>query len=211
MANLSIWISEDFELPSGSGLGFYGDGGFGSPVPINGFQGRTFMTTPDGGAEGFEANNCKLYGGGSWSGVGGVSGVIVGQTGNGIALRNLPNFLATLNIRFEHNEAVRTQNVEMAVHDGVDVENDPSGLICYGAEVVHPSPLQTDTGEGDSSWVPVHGINTLGLADSPGASGAYTNVVLHSDTRHDWYVAMSASPTTPNDKQFGFTVTLEYL
>ena len=212
MATISVWCSEDFELPAGSGLGFYGDAGFGAPVSLNGFQGRTFMTTPNGDAEGFEANNCKLCSAGAWSGVGGVSGVIVGQTGDGIFLRNLPNYLATLNLRFEHSQSIRTQNAVLYVHDGSNKAHDPSGLIAYCAELIHPTPQQTDLGDGDGYWSPVHGTTAaLGLADSPGMSGAFAGVPLHVDRRHDWFVAMSCSPTSPNDKAFGFSFELEFI
>jgi len=212
MAQISIWGADDFEIPSASGLGFFGDAGFGQPVPLRSFPGHTFVVTPNGQNQGFEINNCKLYGGGSFSGIAGVSGVIVGQSSNGILLRNLPNYLATLNLRFTHTSAVLVQNALFAVHDGVNESNDPSGLIAYCAEIIHPDELQTTLGDGDETWIPVHGsASILGLSDSPGISGLYTNVALHADTRHDWYVAISPSPSSPNDKSFGYTFSLEYL
>jgi hypothetical protein len=212
MAAISIWVSEDFELPEGSGLGFYGDAGFDAPVPLGQFQGRTFVTNSSGTVEGFECNNTKLYAGGSFSGVAGVSGVIVGQAGSGIPLRSLPNFLATLNIRFAHDEAVRTQNATVYIHDGITRSASPSGLRCYCAEIIHPDQVQSPTGTGEEAWIEAHGEDSvIDLIDSPGTSGLRSDGALTVDTRHDWYLAISATPTIPGDKQYGFTVELNYI
>jgi hypothetical protein len=67
---------------SGSGLGFYGDAGFGYSIPVNSFNGRTFITDSTGTAQGPEVDNNRYAG---------VSTVIVGQAGSGINLRQLPN------------------------------------------------------------------------------------------------------------------------
>lgn len=212
MALISVWVSEDFELPEGSGLGFYGDAGFDDPVTLGQFQGRTFVTDASGAVQGFECNNTKLYAGGSFSGINGVSGVIVGQVGNGILLRNLPNFLATLNIRFTHDAPVRAQNAKFYVHDGADKNNSPSGLACYCAEIIHPGLLQTDVGTGDATWTQVYGSGSvLGLIDAPGTSGLRPDGPLTVDTRHDWFVAISACPTQPGSRSYGFTAELEYI
>jgi hypothetical protein len=212
MDSISVWVSEDFELPEGSGLSFYGDAGFDAPVPLGQFQGRTFMTDASGVWQGFECNNCKLYGGGSFSGVNGVSGVIVGQVGNGIPLRNLPNFLATLNIRLTTDEPVRAQNGKLYVHDGVNQNNPPSGLDCYCAEIRHPSQSQADIGEGDPVWTQVGGSSSvLGLIDSPGPSGLRPEGSLTVAARHDWYVSLSCCPARPGNRMYAFTFECEYL
>lgn len=212
MAVTSVWVAEDMELPSGYALGFYGDSGFGANVPISQFQGRTFVVNPTGAMEYFEANNCKLLASGSWSGVDGVSGVIIGQVGDGISLRNLPNYLATLNFRFEHTTPVRTTNAKLIVHNGFEIGVAPSGLTVYAAELIHPDTSQATVGSGDASWEQIGGSGVpLGLVDSPGVSGLYAGVLLYTGTRHDWYVAMSCIPTLPNDKTFGFTFQLEYI
>ena len=211
-ATISVWVSEDFDFPTASGLGFYGDLGFATPVALGEFQGRTFVTNPAGSVEGFECNNTKLCQTGGWSGITGVSGVIVGQTGNGISLRNLPNYLATFNLRLVADSQVRAQNAKLTVFDGQSVARNPSGLNFYAAEITHSSRLQTEEGTGDPVWINVHGSTaTLGLIDTPGASGLRPNGDLTVDTRHDWYVAASCSPITPGDKQFAMLFEVDYL
>jgi hypothetical protein len=213
MADISIWINNQTSLAVGSGIGFYGDSGFGSPVGIGSFQGRTFITDPSGLTNGIECNNNKLTigVGGSLSGINGTSGVIFGQVGDGIPLRNLPNYMASLNIRFEHVEAVRTQNAAMYIYDGNVLSHDPSGLLCYCSEIIHTSTSQDNTGTGDEIWSWVHGSESLGLIDTPGTSGLRPNGDLTIDTRHDWYVAISCTPNTPNSKLFGLAVEVEYI
>lgn len=209
--DISMWVSEDFDFPLGSGLGFYGDQGFGAVVPLKQFQGRTFITNPVGVDQGFEANNCKLCTTGGWSGVAGISGVIVGQVGSGIALLNLPNYLATFNVRVLSDDPIQAQNARITFFDGEDLANAPSGLDFYAAEIRHAGQLQTETGLGDQVWTHVHGSGApLNLVSSPGTSGYRLNGVLTTDTRHDWYVAASCSPNTPGNKQFAMLVELEY-
>ena len=210
-ATIRMWVSEDFDFPTASGLGFYGDDGFDSAVPLRSFQGHTFVTNPAGDDQGFEANNCKLCVTGGWSGVTGVSGVIVGQLSNGIALDNLPNYLSTFNVRLVADAAVQVQNARIYFFDGEDLSHAPSGLDFYAAEIRHTSRLQTDVGDGDQVWTSVHGTTApLSLVNSPGTSGLRPNGDLTVDTRHDWYVAVSCSPNTPGSKQFSMLVELEY-
>lgn len=212
MASLKIYLGQDFVLPDGNAIGFFGPDGFGNPIDLNDFNGRTYVTNSTGSTEVFEADNCQLTTQGSWSGVGGASGVIIGQAGSGINILRLPNHLATMNIRFIHNESVRVQNGNLFVFDGVDQNNPPSGLDVFCAEIIHTEQAQTLTGTGDSIWQEIGGSgNELGLIDSPGTSGLRPAGPATEDTRHDWYAAMSIRPTTPNDKTFGFGVSLEFI
>lgn len=212
MANLDIYLAENFQLPSSSGIGFFGEDGFGDSIDLNAFNSRTFVTNSSGTVEGFEADNCKLTTQGSWSGVGGVSGVIIGQTGSGIHIRSLPNYLATINVRFTHTESVRTQNANLFVYDGVTQTTAPTGIDVFCAEIIHTDEEQTQNGTGDSIWQEIGGSGSeLGLISSPGTSGLRPLGPATEDTRHDWYVAMSVRPTTPNNKTFGFGVSFEFI
>jgi len=206
--SVSIYLGENQLLPDGSGIGFYGDDGFGSPVLIGQFNGRTFVTNSVGTEEGFECNNIKRIS---------SSGLIHGQTGSGIKLTDLPNTLASLNIRFEHPSSVRTLSAKVYIYDGSisgttpNINNDPSGLTCYCAEIRHPSEVQDDVGLGDSTWIDTHGSTFLNLISSPGTSGLRPNGSLTLDTRHDWYVAISVTPEEFGDKQFGLYFETEFL
>jgi len=204
MAALSIHIAEtDVNIGTGEALGFFGPDGFGDPIVIGEYNGRTFITTPSGTSEYEECDNCKYLS---------SSGVIVGQTGNGIHLQQLPNYLATINIRFTHTSDVLVQNASMTVYEDADLLDTPDGLTVYAAEIIHTSKIQDGTGTGDSAWIEMQGSSqTLTLVDSPGTSGLSPSGPATQDDRHDWYVAMTLTPTTPGDKTFGFKVDLEYV
>jgi hypothetical protein len=51
----------------------------------------------------------------------------------------------------------------------------------------------------------------LNLVDSPGVSGLSPLGPATTATRHDWYVALSVSPTIPGDATFKFRVDLEFI
>jgi len=208
MATISVYTGEDQLLPEGSGLGFFGDDGFGAPILIGEYGGRTFITDVSGTVAGFECNNNKKIS---------TSGVIHGQSGSGILLVSLPNTLASINVRFINSFAVRTQSAKFYVYDGgmsgllPNYYADPSGLTCYCAQVRHTDESQVPNGGGNSLWQDIHGVTHLALVSSPGASGFRPDGSFTTDTRHDWYVALSPTPTYPGNKMFGMYFELEYL
>lgn len=204
MSEIDIYYAEtDVKIETGEALGFFGPDGFGDPLSLSEYNGRTFITTPTGSTAYEECDNCRKIS---------SSSVIVGQTGSGINIRNLPNYLATINLRFTHPEAVLIQNARLIAFDGNDQTISPIGLDVYGAEIIHTSRLQTTTGTGDTSWGQMEGSGIqLDLVDSPGISGISPLGPATTDLRHDWYVALSAVPTTPGDKQFSLRADLEYI
>ncbi len=209
MADLRFYAGEDFSIDdlSGSGLGFYGDGGFAFTVSVSSWQGRTFITNSNCTTQGAEVDNIKYLNLGSG---------IIGQTGSGVGLTVIPNYLATLNIRFTHSSAVQVQNPEVRIYDRSNVNNPASGVTCAVAEIIHPSITQTNNGSGDTTWSFLTGSSvTLSLAPSPGVSGHYAGNGSNStraDTVHDWFLAISASPDSIGSKtQFGLYMSLEYL
>jgi hypothetical protein len=190
-------------------MGFYGNDGIGSPIVVGGFNGRTFVTDPSGTIHGFEANNNKRIS---------SSGLIYGQIGSGINLLQLPNTLATLNLRFSHTSSVSTQSAAFYVYDGTlsdgvpNKNNDPSGLTAWCAEVRKTDNKQdVSNGLGDSTWQDIHGSTSLSLISSPGTSGLRPDGSFTVDTRHDWYIAMSVSPDEFGDKVFGILMEVEFL
>ncbi len=205
MAEIQFWAGEGLNINnlSGSGLGFYGDSGFGYSIPVGSYNGRTFITDSTGTSEGPEADNCKYLT---------TSTLVVGQTGSGINLRQLPNYLSTLNIRFVHGSAVQVQNVKMYGYDRVSKLNDPSGVTLYAAQIIHPNPTQVLEGSGSTTWVDIKGdTTTISLTSGPGTSGLSPNGTGTSDARHDWYVALTATPTSVGAKEFSAWFELEYL
>lgn len=208
MATLSIYLGEDQLLPDDLGIGFFGNDGFGAPVIIGEYNGRTFVTNTSGTSENFECNNTKFLH---------ASGTILGQTGSGILLTELPNHLATFNVRFGHPQSVRAASPKLYIYDGTETddepnkENDPSGLTCYCAEIRHTGVIQDDTGLGDIQWMNIHGSTFLSMVESPGTSGIRPYGIYTYDTRHDWYVAMTVTPTLHGNKQFGMYFELEFV
>ena len=209
MAQADIYLGEDVLLTAGLGVGFFGDAGFGAPILVGEFNGRTFVTDASGVSEGFEANNNKRLG---------ADTVINGQEGSGIDLTQLPNSLATINIRFQNAVAVRTLAPKFYIFDGTfDGSGIPNfttaqtGLTMWCAELLHTDEEQTDTGTGDSSWLDINGSTFLSLIDSPGELGLRPGGSFTTDTRHDWYIAMSCAPTELGDKAFGLYFAVEFL
>lgn len=188
---------------SASGLGFYGDAGFAASVQVGAWQGRTYITNADGSAQGPEADNVKYLNPGSG---------ILGQVGSGLLLRTIPNHQSTLNVRFTHDTPVRVQNGEIRIFDrNLPATRPASGVTTKTAEIIHPGRTQVNNGSGDTTWRTPGGTGVVQpLTPSPGMSGLFPNgpAVL----RHDWYMAISASPDTIGSKtQYGLYAQLEYL
>ena len=189
----------------GSGLGFYGSG-FGTSVPVGSYQDTTYATDSTGVTQGPQGNNVK------WRHAN--SGEVAGSTV--LDLQKIPNYQATLNIRFTHASAVEVQNVEARIYDRSSINAGAVGVTTKMAELIHISDSQANTGSGDSAWItPVGSSVTVTLAQCPGTSGwwaAAGATSTYSDDRHDWYVAISASPDSIGSKtEYGLYVSLEYL
>jgi len=202
MAESIDFYSNNIEI-GGSGIGFFGSAGFGSSVAVGEYQSSTYITNGNGTVQGAEINNVKYVHPSS-----GLSGAST------LTLRNIPNYKATLNVRFTSTSPVKTQNVQVRIYDRSNINNSPSGVTTKVAEIIHPSTSETGLlGSGSSTWSTLAGSGTiLSLANSPGSSGLSPSGVNTVDTRHDWYLALSASPDSIGSKtQYGFWIQLEYL
>jgi hypothetical protein len=211
MALISFFIPsipQSINNLSGSGLGFYGAGGFGAAVGVGTYQGRTFITDSTGAAQGPEGNNVQ------WAH---PSSGILGQAGSALNLRVIPNYQSTLNVRFTHSSAVNVQNVQVQTYDRFSISNAASGVTTQIAEIVHPDNNQNNTGSGSTVWAKFNFTNpgsSMLLSRSPGASGLYagTQTQVRADVQHDWYLGISASPDSIGSKtQYGLYVYMEYL
>jgi hypothetical protein len=208
-AQINFLAGQNFAIQnlSGSGLGFYGDAGFGASVQVGAWQGHTFITDGAGVNQGPEVNNVKYLNAGSG---------ILGQSGSGVALTAIPNYQATLNVRFTYDTPVKVQNAQLFIYDRVNPNNPASGVTTAVAEVIHPAPTQTNNGSGNTTWTFPAGSGTvLALSNSPGTSGLYAgngSNSLWTDTQHDFYLCLSASPLSIGSKsQYGLYVSLNYL
>lgn len=191
---------------SNSGLGFYGSGNFGASVAVGAYQDNTYITDSAGAQNGGSVNNIKY--------IGANSGQI--PVGNTLNLLDIPNSKATINIEFSNSSAVQARNVQLVIYDRNNTANAASGVVTQVVELLHPSLTMSGLlGSGNSSWATPAGVTYLSLAQSPGTSGLMAGngtTSVTPDVLHDWYVAMSASPSTIGSKtSYGLYISLEYL
>ena len=210
MALLKFYVDtgNDFDIDtSGSGLGFFGSGGFGRSVAVGAYQENTYVTDGNGATQGPSVNNVKY--------VHANSGELDGSTT--LNLQHIPNWRSTLNVRFTHTSAVQVQNAEVCIYDRTSLGSGAVGVTTWLAEILHPSVVESGSlGSGDTSWEQAEGTGSAkAMADSPGISGLYAlngTGSVHSGQIHDWYLCLSASPDTIGAKtQYGLYFSLEYL
>lgn len=214
MAELSFLatngVSQAINNLSGSGLGFYGTS-FGQSVNVGSWQGSTYITNSAGSALGPQVANVKFAHNSSG---------IVGSNTDPTNLLAIPNYQATLNIRFTHGSVVATQNQQLRIYDRVSIAKAASGVSTKVAETAHPGPTQVQTGSGSATWVhfsghPASAAQVMNFAPSPGISGLYNvggSVNNRADGQHDWYVSLSASPDTIGSKsQYALYFSCEFL
>lgn len=199
------FFADTFNL-NGSGLGFYG-AAFGQSVDVGSYQNTTFITNGNGTAQGQQVNNIRYLD---------TASGYLGSATSGVKLTEMPNYMATLNIRFSHGTVVKAQNVKCRIYDRSSINNPASGVTTKVAELIHPTTTQTNVGSGDTTWLtPAGSAVIVDLAPSPGYSGLYAgngSNSTRSDTQHDWYLAISASPDSIGSKtMYGLYVSLEYL
>lgn len=204
MAQIDFY-ADTFNL-NGSGLGFYG-AAFGQSVDVGSYQNTTFITNGNGTAQGQQTNNIRYLN---------TASGYLGSATSGVKLTEMPNYMATLNVRFSNGVAVKAQNVKCRIYDRTSINNPASGVTTKVAELIHPATTQTNVGSGDTTWLTPAGSSVIvDLAPSPGYSGLYAgngSNSTRSDTQHDWYLAISASPDSIGSKtMYGLYVSLEYL
>jgi len=198
------------QIGGGSGLGFYGDAGFGASVAVGAYQGRTFITNSTGTAQGAQGDNIKYLNAGSG---------IFGQTGSGIGVDAWPFTQASLMVKFSHSSTVRVQNAEIRIYDRSNIANAASGVTTKMAEICHPwstqTPVTTGSGVNDGRWyTPAGSSATMSLSPSPGPTGLFVGdgSSTYSSTVHDWFLGISASPDSIGSKtKYGLYMSLEYL
>ena len=149
-AATNIAVAQRDEDPSlirndrGSGLGFFG-AGFGLSVPVGQYQSQTYVTNANGTQSGIQATNTRFsITEADDAGLPG-SGLFFGNDATFIGNSGLPNFMAPLNIRFEHNTdeaGVRVQNCKLRIFDRSNINNHASGVTTKVYEVRRPNPVK---------------------------------------------------------------------
>ena len=177
-------------LPAASGglntIGFYGPG-FGLSVRVGDFNENTYRTTEDGQTNGTALPNLR------WAS---ATGAYVGPSIVEAGLLTVTEAQATVRIELMTDVAVTTQNATFRAFDKSSIDNAPSGVDVYAAEILAG-------GSGDSLWTP-----------SLGGSGVIMSLddKTVANTTHNWHVGLSSSPTSIGEKtNFAFYFETEFL
>jgi hypothetical protein len=185
------------------GIGFYGSRGSGHVLDTDEWSGTAYLVEGDN----------------PWIPVAQIPSVTYASAHSGtlegelsILLRSIPNYQATINIRFDQPTPVKVVNVKCSLYDGDTLGHPPAGWNARLAEIIHTSQVQGNTGTGDITWHVASTGEVVSLVSNPGPSGTYANrFALSGQTRHDWYVALCVSPEQIGSKTAGLNVYLEYL
>lgn len=226
------------EHAGGSGLGFFG-GGFGISVPVGQYQDTSYVTNGDGTASGVRVNNTKWASSNVIpnSGVSANGGATIGLSGmpnyyaplrisfshsEAVKVQNCKLRIFDRNDISKPASGVTTKVFECRHPQPNEAHNGQSGTLAFrGVSNFAWSEFDPAEAQFDLDFTPspgMSGLNTSaaetlpsGLAD--GSINWLTNQgAAHESLRHDWYVAMSASPDSIGSKtQYGLYFTLEYL
>jgi hypothetical protein len=208
MANISFY-SNNFggtELDlidhnAGSGIGFFGDS-IGLSVPITTYQNSTYVTNSNGtSTDGMKLSNTKYAS---------TSGMYHNNSATETDLRSVPNYWAPLNVRFTHDEAVATQNVQLRIFNRSDIDAHATEVTTQVYEVRHPN---TDDGHapGGTTYAldhrgqafanahtwhefdPEDDMSPLTLTSSPGVSGLNGNATDGTRTQGSNWTSTSGT------------------
>lgn len=136
MASITFEVLDNSNIGSGlsgSGLGFYGSGGFGTSVPLLSYQGSTYVTSSDGTVQGPSARNVKYRTDVTPSGAGCE---ITAGNATGV-LYHLNSSEATLVVHFDHSAAVKVQNAQLRIYDRDNINYPATGVVTKVAEIVN--------------------------------------------------------------------------
>jgi hypothetical protein len=181
--------------PAASGgfntLGFFG-ASFGFSIRVGEYNTTSFRTNSNGTSNGSQLPNVKFAN---------SSGAFVGASLVAEELLEVENALATLNIRLNTDNVIKTQNSRFRAFDRININNNPSGVYIAAAEI--EKDQASVRGSGDAFWTQIFGSGSvLALSDQTTANF----------NQHDWYVALTASPLTIGEKtEIGFYFETEFL
>jgi hypothetical protein len=197
MATTVDWYGGDGAnqiVPAESGandtLGFFG-AGFGYSIRVGEYNNTSYATTDDGVTNHGQVPNLRYAN---------SSGAYVASEAVATELLEVQNSEATLRIRLTTDSAVRTQNTSFRAFDRTSINNNPSGVTVYAAEINKPSALVR--GSGDTSWTQIYGSgSTLTLDNQANNSGVHT-----------YYLGLTVSPQSIGEKRsLAFYWETEYL
>lgn len=226
------------EHTGGSGLGFFG-AGFGISVPVGQYQDTTYVTNGDGTYQGARIQNTK-YATATTTSFNGGAAVNNSTLPNRYAPLNI-RFTHNEPVRVQ-NCKLRIFNRSNIEQPAVGVSTRVYEVrhpypIASETDTVYST---SSRGVTNHNWVDYDALETptdMPFIESPGTSGLNTvsndpvvttypqgtgvgshrvwlsnSGALLRDIRHDWYVALSATPESIGSKtEYGLYFTLEYL
>jgi len=142
---------------SGSGLGFYGSGGFGTSVPLSQYQGTTYVTSSDGQTLGPAAQNTRYLSASSC--------MLTAYPTSGVLLSKMNSGTATLIINFSNDTPVKVQNAQLRIYDRTSIDSPASGVLTKVAEVANFLNQTYD------NWVAANGNNAATMTGVLAGSG----------------------------------------
>lgn len=156
--SFSILDVSTLNLADGSGLGFYGGGGFGTSVALDSYQDRTFATNAGGNDPGPAARNVKY--------TGPLSGIMQAKEPEETKLLNMNGSESTLIINFSTDSNVKVQNAQLRIYDRGNINNPATGVKVKVAEIINfngsgsvtswlanaGNEVTTVVGSGDALW-----------------------------------------------------------
>ncbi len=181
--------------PAASGglntLGFFG-ASFGFSIRVGEYNTTSFRTNANGTSNGSQVPNIKFAN---------SSGAFVGASLIAEELLEIENALATLNVRLNTDNPIKTQNSRFRAFDRVNINRNPSGVTIFAAEI--EKDQASVRGSGDAFWTQIFGSGSvLALSDQTTANFL----------QHDWYIPITASPLDIGEKtEIGFYFETEFL
>lgn len=213
MADINFYSGEGTAVNnlSGSGLGWYGTGGYGTPVQVSEYADNCYITNSAGTASSSSAikvDNCKYIDANTVE--------IAGE--EQILLRALPNHLSTLEIRLTNSTGIKVQNPKLRIFDRVSIDNEAANTVVKVAVVVHPWLSQSPLGSGSLTWSTPNGSGSVvdigaisSAAISPGSGGLSPQGANTVSTSHSWFFAISVMPVTIGSKLFATSFSAEFI
>jgi len=172
----SILDVDVLNVSDGSGLGFYGAGGFGSSVALDAYQDRTYLTNSLGNDPGPAARNIKYT-----SPMSGTMQAVGTPTG----LLKMNGSESTLVINFSHDTAVKVQNAQLRIFDRNNINNPASGVNTKVAEIINFN------GSGQvSDWLANAGddvSNVIGSGDALWWGSPWPSSYMYVTTARPYY------------------------
>ncbi len=195
---------------NGSGLSFFG-AAFGNSVQVGQYQDSTYITQGGGTPEGPQATNCKYD-------TSDGSGILVDDDAVAVQPSAIALNSGTMNIRFTHASAVNTQNGQVRIYDRTTITNGATGVTTQILQIVNGGSGVSTSGTAEalashSGWIAASGENPrVNLLNNPGSGGLGPSGASDLDTRHDWFMCLSATPLSIGPKiLYGIYAQLEYL